>query len=209
VVVGPSHETAVTEELPEYFAGRPQQSRPETVRLRDVLVSTGAGVRHLAVTLIEPGEGGHDLQKRPGFRSGMGPYETRRDRELSARFLRLVELPGRHLEAMLSEWWAGALKDRTGRRRVVVRRRFELGPPCVDACGGWTMRGHMRRPIGLHWLPVVVELWSHLDDWTMMTMTPQSRVICSGRYFRTGNAALDRLTGALAATAHTSPSLSN
>jgi hypothetical protein len=188
VVVGPSCERAVTEELPEYLAERPKRHKPDTVRLRDFLTSTVDGVRT------------HAIGARPGFRPGMGPYEMRRDREFSARFLRLVELPARQLDEMLNEWWHGADDGRTGKTRIVVPRRLQLGAPSADSFGGWTMRGRMRRRTSLHWFPVVVEMWPHLDEWTMVTMTPQSRVVRSGRYFRTGNGALDRLTAALSAT---------
>jgi hypothetical protein len=61
--------------------------------------------------------------------------------------------------------------------------------------------GRLRRQANPRWAPVLVELWPHLDNWSMMTMTPQSRMICSRGYFRTGNRALDRLTTALMATA--------
>jgi hypothetical protein len=95
---------------------------------------------------------------------------------------------------MLADWWAAGASDGA----VTVARRLRLGPPRGGPGIGWTMNGRVRRLTRWHWVPVVVELWPVHGNWTMMTMTPQARVIASRRYFRTGHFVLDRLTAELA-----------
>jgi hypothetical protein len=114
--------------------------------------------------------------------------------KLSARFLRMVTLPGIGLAPMLEEWWAQGVKNGS----VVVGRRLRLESPRGDPTRGWIMAGRIRTR--WHWVPVVVELWPVYDKWTMMTMTPRVRVFASQRYFRTGQSVLDRLTTCLAQT---------
>jgi len=115
--------------------------------------------------------------------------------KLSARFLRMVTLPGIRLAPMLEEWWAQGVKNGS----VVVGRRLRLDSPRGDPTRGWTIPGRIRTRG--HWVPVVVELWPVYDKWTMMTMTPRVRVFATQRYFRTGQSVLDRLTAGLAQTA--------
>jgi hypothetical protein len=114
----------------------------------------------------------------------------------SGVFIRMVELPGIRLAAMLDEWWSSAAVDGCS----TVGRRLRLGPPTGDARGGWTMAGWVRRLTPWHWAPVIVELWPRYGRWTMITMTPQASVLTTRRYFRTGHAAIDRLTRTLAET---------
>jgi hypothetical protein len=114
--------------------------------------------------------------------------------KLSARFLRMVTLPGIRLAPMLDEWWAQGVKNGS----VAVGRRLRLESPRGDPTRGWIMAGRIRTR--WHWVPVVVELWPVYDKWTMMTMTPRVRVFASQRYFRTGQSVLDRLTAGLAQT---------
>ena len=66
------------------------------------------------------------------------------------------------------------------------------------------MDGHLRRLTRWHWIPVVVELWPYHGNW-MMTMTPQTRVVPSRHYFRTGHLVLDRLTTELTGPAPRAP----
>jgi hypothetical protein len=112
---------------------------------------------------------------------------------LSGRFLRLVTVPGVRLDTVLEAWWAEGVKDDS----VLIGRRLRLESPRGDAARGWVMVGRIRRFTRWHSVPVVVELWPVYEKWTMMTMTPRVRVFASQRYFRTGQAALDRLTAAL------------
>jgi hypothetical protein len=114
--------------------------------------------------------------------------------KLSARFLRMVTLPGIRLAPMLEEWWSGGVKKGS----VAVGRRLRLESPRGDPARGWIMAGRIRTRG--HWVPVVVELWPVYDKWTMMTMTPRVRVFASQHYFRIGQSALDRLTAGLAQT---------
>jgi hypothetical protein len=84
---------------------------------------------------------------------------------------------------------------------------LQLKPPEGDAGVGWRMQGRVRRLTTLHWIPVVVELWPMYDEFTMMTMTPQRRVLASKRYFRLGHAVLDRLWRELASRSGRPPPL--
>ena len=111
-------------------------------------------------------------------------------------FLRMVDLPGVRLGAMLDEWWEVAAVDGLS----TIDGRLRLGPPQRDRLGGFTITGRIRRLTRLHWTPVVVELWPRHGRWTMITMTPQSGVFTTGRYFRAGHSAIERLTRVLAAT---------
>jgi hypothetical protein len=108
---------------------------------------------------------------------------------VSPVFARMVPLPRDGLAAALDAWWAAEAK--TG--AVTVQRRLRLGPPEGDASAGWTMGGRLRRLTTLHWVPVTLELWPTLADFTIVTMTPRVRIHTSNRYFRVGHATLDRL----------------
>ena len=62
------------------------------------------------------------------------------------------------------------------------------------------MSGRVRRFKSLPWVPVVVELWGKYEGFMRITVTPQSRVVVSRRYFRLGNSIVDRLCKDLAKT---------
>ena len=114
------------------------------------------------------------------------------NRGLPTRFLRLVTFPA-PVALRLVEWWAAGAEDEV----VTLAQRLRLERPRGGAGGGWTMDGQLRRLTRWHWIPVVVELWPYHGNW-MMTMTPQTRVVPSRHYFRTGHLVLDRLTTELA-----------
>ncbi len=179
-------------DLPAYLAeGEQADGRPPVT-----IAELWAGARRVAATLA-------DAPAAVMPTSVPAPYRTRPpDRlqanpaELSARFLRLVRLPGAGLSAMVDEWWATMALGGAS----TVDRRLRLGAPRGDAFGGWTISGHVRRLTRWHWVPVVVELWPVHDRWTMITMTPRARVIASRRYFRTGHRVIERFTDLLAAT---------
>jgi len=183
---------SVGDDLPGYLAEPLEGPRVDPVRMRDVLSGVHHGAHRLALALTEssvpPGAKASSLAS--------ARVASRQMPDVTAGFLRLVRVPGSSLAAALEEWWSGAGDEGF----VVVDRRFLLGEPHGGQRAGWTMRGRVRRvrPI---WVPVVVDVWAFSDRWTMMTMTPQARVLCSPRYFRTGHAVLDRLTAALTATA--------
>lgn len=167
----------VIDELPEYLSTAPG---PEPLRLGRHELWLGA--QRLAAALSGAGESDADAPTPPSAA------------RLSGRFLRLVKLPGPQLGPVLDQWWAaGAHHD-----AVVIGRRLRLESPLGSPARGWIMVGRIRRFTRWHWVPVVVELWPVHDKWTMMTMTPRVRVFASQRYFRTGQAVLDRLTNALA-----------
>jgi hypothetical protein len=170
--------TGEIDEIPEYLASGPDPAGPG-VPIRHEL---WLGAQWIAATLAgSDGEAGE-----------AAPVPSAA--KLSARFLRLVTLPGVGLAPMLEEWWAKGVRNGS----VVVGRRLRLESPRGDPARGWSMAGRIRTRC--HWVPVVVELWPVYDKWTMMTMTPRVRVYASQRYFRTGQAALDRLTAGLVET---------
>jgi hypothetical protein len=137
--------------------------------------------------------------RRP--RSGFVPFEGRppgtvghhRDGH-SPVFDRMVPLRRRRVAAVLDAWWPGEAKTGV----VTVHRRLKLWPPEGDVVSGWEMQGRVRRLTSLHWIPVVVELWGKYDGFMRITVTPQSRVLTSRRYFRVGNSIVDRLSEDLA-----------
>jgi hypothetical protein len=182
------------DELPAYLAdGEVIDGRP-AVTLADLW----AGARRVASTLADV--------PAPVAVPGPALYRSRptdqpapRAAELSARFLRLVRLPGARLAPMIDEWWGTARGGTT-----TVDRRLRLAAPKGDRFGGWTITGEVRRLTRWHWVPVVVELWPVHDRWTMITMTPRGRVVATRRYFRTGHRAIERFTDLLA---HTSAAL--
>jgi hypothetical protein len=182
---------SVGDDLPGYLAEPLDRPRVDPVRMRDLLSGVHNGAHRLALALAES-----SVPSGAKVSSLASPrVASRQVPDLTAGFLRLVKVPGASLAATLDEWWSGASDEGF----VVVDRRFLLGEPHGGQRAGWTMRGRVRRlrPI---WVPVVVDVWAFNDRWTMMTMTPQARVLCSPRYFRTGHAVLDRLTAALSAT---------
>jgi hypothetical protein len=113
---------------------------------------------------------------------------------MSPVFARMVPLDRGQLPATLHAWWA--TRARSG--AVTVLRRLQLGPPTCDEAAGWTMTGRVRRLTALHWVPVVIELWPVHEEFTRLTMTPQTNVLASRRYFRLGHHVLDRLSADLA-----------
>jgi hypothetical protein len=150
--------------------------------------------RQMARALLDPPEG---AAAAPSYlRPIAGPRTSNQPTppDTSCRFFRAVALPGCRLGTIVTAWWMATA--RAG--GLTVDRRLRLGPPQADALGGWTAYGRVRRFTRWHWVPVVVELWPAHDRGTVMIMTPRRRVITSRRYFRIGNAALDRLTAQLA-----------
>jgi len=194
VVPWPSPEPFVTE-LPAYLEQPCDSPEVERFRLRDLLAGVHSGVQRLGRGVMEPPPSQHgraSLPRTVRVQRAAGVQVP----ELSAGFVRLVTLPASRLAATLDEWWTAARDGDV----AVVDRRLELREPHGGVHAAWTMGGRVRCRPSPHWLPVVVELSPH-DEWrTMLTMTPQARVFCSPRYFRTGHSVLDRLTAALVAT---------
>jgi hypothetical protein len=108
----------------------------------------------------------------------------------------MVPLGRRRVADVLDAWWPG--EARTG--VVTLQRRLKLWPPVGDMSSGWEMHGRLRRLTPLHWVPVLVYLWGKHDGFMRITVTPQSRVLTSRRYFRLGNSIVEDLFGELANT---------
>ncbi len=183
---GPS----LDDDLPGYLDEPSLSSAGGAVGLQDAWDAARQMARALLAGPAGPG-GQPPISARPaGPRTSNQPTPP----DTSCRFFRAVALPGCRLGAIVTAWWMAAA--RAGVLTVDGRLRLEL--PQVDALGGWTAYGRVRRFTRWHWVPVVVELWPAHDRGTVMIMTPRRRVITSRRYFRIGNAALDRLTAQLA-----------
>jgi len=185
----PQEGRSVESDLPEYLADSPLSSGAGGAGLHDAWDAA----RQLALSLLDTPGGGAVNPAQFGSTSVPRPSRTA---SVAGGFFRSSTLPGASLGAIVSEW----SEARTNHGELRVDARLRLEPPRVDALGGWTARGRVRRFTRWHWVPVIVELWPSLDRWTIVMMTPRRRVITSRRYFRIGNTALDRLTTQLAAT---------
>jgi hypothetical protein len=109
-------------------------------------------------------------------------------------FSQMDKLSREVLATGIDRWWSRRAKNGT----VLLRGRLRLGRPEGSGVAGWVMRGKMRRWTGLHWVPVVIEFWPKYEDFTLITMTPMSRVRTSKSYFRLGLRLLDSLRDELA-----------
>lgn len=187
-------------DLPAYLSG-PDRAPFPTRPTREV---ARAGARRLATALADahaaivaapplPPASGAAAFTQPG---GWLPPSTRAPTAITGGFLRMVELPGGQLGAMVDDWWSTASKNGSS----TVDHRLRLAKPRRDHLGGVTIAGRFRRFAPWHWTPVVLELWPRHGRWTMITMTPQGGVFATRRYFRSGHAAIERLTRSLAAT---------
>jgi hypothetical protein len=187
------------DELPAYLgddAVEPVRPAMDIARAGARRLATALADAHAAMLVAQPEStlaAGASSVIAPG---DWFPPERRAAVAATGGFLRMVELPGQRLGAMLDEWWSAAAIDGWSK----VDGRLRVGPPCRDHLGGFTIRGRIRRVLRVRWTPVVIELWPRHGRWTMVTMTPQAGVFATRRYFRAGHAAIDRLTRALSAT---------
>jgi hypothetical protein len=194
------HGPFVDGELPGYLAESPPPPGEGVAGLHDAWDAA----RHLALSFLDAPRGGPDPGGSARATAIPRPSSRPATVELSGGFFRSAALPGARLGAIVAEWWETGAGQGSGddgghgERRVDASLRLEL--PRADARGGWTATGRVRRCTRWHWVPVIVELWPAHDHWTIVMMTPRRRVMTSRRYFRIGNAALDRLTTQLGAT---------
>jgi hypothetical protein len=108
-------------------------------------------------------------------------------------FGRLIGVPGDLLGATLGAWFDGT----SARGEVDVDRWLLLGQPQRHADDEWSIAGRMHVHTCGRWLPVDVELWSHLDRWTYMTLEPRFHAHTSRLYFRRGNRSVDTFVQAV------------
>ena len=183
-------------------------SRPEQTRIEDLPVYlveprpverfdrrplAGACSRAYRSATARSQRPGHRAASAAGRSPGtVGP----RHGDHSPVFDLMVPLGRRRVEAVLDAWWPGGAETAI----VTVQRRLQLWPPTGDVCRGWQMQGRVRRLTSLHWVPVVVELWGKYDGFMRITVTPQSRVLTSRRYFRLGHSIIGRLWEELASS---------
>lgn len=108
--------------------------------------------------------------------------------------MRLFPLPGDRLGQILSQWWSSRDTTDTG---VVNVHRLELQVPIGNDRGGWIVAGHMYRPGLRRRVPVLIEMWPALADWTRVTMDPQANVAATEQWFRDGHLSLERFVAQL------------
>ena len=101
-----------------------------------------------------------------------------------AVFTRLVAVPGDVLGETLRSWWERASDG------GMVRVDRVLGQP-ERRTQQWSITGEMHVHTCGRWLPIDVELWSHLDQWTRLTLQPKFRPHTTRMYFRRGNRSVD------------------
>lgn len=107
-------------------------------------------------------------------------------------FVRMIELPGDSLDQVLQAWSS----DLSPGGGFAVDRHLVLRQPRREPAR-WSIAGRMRRPAPWRWVPVQMDLWPHLDQWTRLSLWPLSRVRVGRTYFRSGNRSLDRFTHTL------------
>jgi hypothetical protein len=187
-----SVDTIDTASLPGYLDGPPLvEPRPPT-SIRQIW----RGLSALAEELIElPRPGAAPPAPSTALENTL-PF-TGRAHDLSATFVRMVEVPGNSLGTIVRAWWdadakAGVLE--IGRRLRL--RRPEFRP---EICGGWRLLGRLRRdPLWL--LPplaVSLELSPRLSAFSSLHLRPQRRVLPTWRYFRIGHALVDEIVASL------------
>lgn len=187
MVEQPGPDLTPIEDLPLYILERPSI---EPLDLRRVVSDLSKAYRSVSQQSQVPGAPSVPFGSRvPGTVGGRrGGY--------SPVFDRMVPLRRQRVAAILDAWWSGETKSGVLR----LHRRLQLWPPQGDVLSGWEMSGRVRRFTSLHWVPVIVELWGKYEGFMRITVTPQSRVIVSRRYFRLGNSIVDRLCKDLAKT---------
>jgi hypothetical protein len=187
VVEQPWTEQTRTLDLPVYLAEPPPVEHFELRRV----VGVWSKAYHTAASHPQRPQGPSvPFEGRPPGTVGVRPHGH------SPVFDRMVPLRRRRVAAVLDAWWPGEAKTGV----VTVHRRLKLWPPEGDVRNGWEMRGRVRRFTSLHWVPVIVELWGKYDGFMRITVTPQSRVLTSKRYYRLGNSIVDRFWEDLAKT---------
>ena len=77
--------------------------------------------------------------------------------------------------------------------RREIEHRLRIGDAHDEGGGAWSLDAWLRRPLTKRWVPVVIVLCPHLGDRSRMTLDPGRKVRASGRWFRSGHRALDRL----------------
>ena len=108
-------------------------------------------------------------------------------------FRRLIGVPGDLLGATLNAWF-----DATSTRgEVDVDHWLLLGPPQRHNDDEWSIAGRMHVHACGRWLPVDVDLWSHLDRWTYMRLEPRFHTHTGRMYFRRGNRSVDTFVRAV------------
>ena len=184
----PRPEQVRIEDLPLYL------TEPPSVNSFDVRRVMGAwSDMHRAAAERSHRSSGHYVMPLEGRKSSAAWLTNYGDCPV---FDLMVPLGRRRVAAVLDAWWPGEAKTGV----VTLQHRLKLWPPEGDMLRGWEMRGRLRRLTALHWVPVVVYLWGKYDGFMRITVTPQSRILTSRRYFRLGNSIVEQLFEELANT---------
>ena len=181
------------DDLPWYLASPAGLDPPAEARLRDVWL----GIRR-AATLLAENDGAGELSASTapclGILVGSSPRVSRRV-DQSTTFLRMIEVPGTALPVRLRSWRRAVPGD----GRIEVGRRLLLGPP-EESGGAYEMTGRWRPSPLWRSLPVQLELWPHLDRWTVVTLVPRRRVHVTQWYYKRGHRLLEELERVLGAS---------
>lgn len=180
-----------TASLPGYLDGPPPvELRPPT-SIRQIWRGLSALAEELTAL---PGPVG---PPPPGPSTALPLPFTARAHDLSATFIRMVEVPSDSLGVVVRAWWeadANAEVLEIGRRLRLHRPEFR-----PEICGGWRLLGQLRRdPLWL-WPPLAVslELSPRLSAWSSLHLRPQRGVFPTWRYFRIGHALVDQIVASL------------
>ncbi len=188
----PGPERAWIEDLPAYLTEPSSAASFDRRRLMDAW----SDIRRTA-TRDSHRSSGHYAMPFEGRRTSTALLPEYGDHPV---FDLMVPLERRRVAAVLDAWWPGEAKTGV----VTLQHRLKLWPPEGDILRGWEMRGRLRRLTVLHWVPVLVYLWGKYDGFMRISVTPQSRVLTSRRYFRVGNSIVEHLFEELAnAPVHT------
>lgn len=176
-----SYADDVLEPLPVYEDGVPVPPAP-------------VGVERRLATLLRPRRERAASSEAPESTVMLNVTEAPR---FSATFTRLANLHPALL-ADLPNWWSRRAHD----ARLRVTRQLVLEAPKFESNGTWRLRGSLRSPWLRRRIPVELQLWPRLGEWTKICLEPQRRVRLGRRYFGNGHRALDTLTARLNAELH-------
>jgi hypothetical protein len=184
----PRPEQARIDDLPLYLTESPSAGGFDRRRLMDAWSDI-----HRTATRDSHRPCGHYVMPFEGRRSCASSLPEYGDYPV---FEVMVPLERRRVAAVLEAWWPGEPAAGV----IILQHRLKLWPPEGDILRGWEMRGRLRRLTALHWVPVLVYLWGKYDGFMRISVTPQSRVLTSRRYFRLGNSIVEQLFQELAHT---------
>jgi hypothetical protein len=180
-----------TASLPSYLDAPPPVEPRPPASIREIWHGMSAFIAELTQT-PEPVA---PPQPRP---LGSTPLNIAgRPHDLSATFVRMIDVPADELNAAVLAWWR--VYSRAG--VLDVGRRLRLGRPEFrpEICGGWCVPGRLRRdPLWvLPPLAVTLELTPRMSGWSWLHLRPKRHIHPTWRYFRIGHTLVDEIIAGL------------